>query len=217
MKQDRLIQRCQLLVARGQEILGSRRPPPPHVIGSDRVDSERFHEWRAGGLSFLQMVFGDNHPHYQTFQKSVTTAHHPDAIRGQGILKAALEELKEGFIGKVSDLVAADIFTDFLDMSKHLLESGYKDAAASLAGAVLEDGMRRICHANSIPVKGADNLVSLNQKISDAQIYSRLVQKNIQVWIDIRNNADHGNFSEYKIGDARDMLDGISRFIEEHL
>lgn len=150
MKSERLIERAASLVARGSEMLGTRRPPPENVIGDDRVDSAAFYEWKAAGRSFLHFVFGEKHPHSQTSEKEVTYPVYSDALQGVGILRAAHEELAEGFVGRLQELVAAEVFTDFLEMARHLLESGYKDAAASLCGAVLEDGLRRIARAHSV-------------------------------------------------------------------
>jgi len=53
------------------------------------------------------------------------------------------------------------------------------DASALLTGAVLEDGLLRIANTNSIKVKSNDDLGSLNKKLADSQVYTRLIQKQI--------------------------------------
>ena len=74
----------------------------------------------------------------------------PDSVNvGFGVLEAAQSDLESGMMGRLDTLVAADIFTDFLEMATHLIENGYKDPAASLTGAVLEGGLRKIAVANS--------------------------------------------------------------------
>lgn len=52
----------------------------------------------------------------------------------------------------VRSFVVAERFVDFLRSAKHLLENGFYILAASLAGAVLEDGLRKLCAKNSITV-----------------------------------------------------------------
>jgi hypothetical protein len=52
------------------------------------------------------------------------------------------------------------VFSDFLDMAGHLLEGGYYHAAASLIGAVVEDGLRRIAAASSVAVATRDDINS---------------------------------------------------------
>lgn len=114
-------------------------------------------------------------------------------------------------------LVSAEIFTDFVEMTEHLLEQGYKDPAASLVGAVLEDGLRKISAKNAVTVKAKEDISSLNKKLADAQVYNRLRQKKLQVWNDVRNNADHGKFSEYSKDDVKEMIKGVSDFLAQYL
>src|SRR5882724_12693099 len=57
----------------------------------------------------------------------------------QGLLKAIRHELKKGLITDLKNLLQASIFADFLEMAEHLVSGGYKDAAAVMIGAVLED------------------------------------------------------------------------------
>ena len=102
-------------------------------------------------------------------------------------------------------------------MADHLHEAGYKDPAASLAGAVLEDGMRNIAKSTGIKVKAKEDLSSLNQKLAQASVYNRLTQKKLQVWTDVRNNADHGHFDEYSTDDVANMIRGIEQFLADYL
>ena len=132
-------------------------------------------------------------------------------------MKAAKEDIEGGYLKKLEDLVAADIFTDFLEMTEYLLEQGYKDPAASLIGAVLEDGLRKIAKNSGITLKSKENISSLNHKIAGAQIYKRLAQKQIEVWNEIRDNADHGKFSEYNADSVKDMCSGVRDFLEKYL
>ena len=102
-------------------------------------------------------------------------------------------------------------------MAGHLLSGGYKDAAASIAGAVLENGLRTIAKGAGVSVKSREDISSLNHKCAAADVYSRLVQKKLQVWADVRNSAAHGKFEEYQTADVRDMIAGIEAFLGEHV
>ena len=102
-------------------------------------------------------------------------------------------------------------------MAEYLLENGYKNPAASLCGAVLEDGLRKIAIKEGIKVKSSDDLNSLNDKCANGEVYNRLMQKKIKVWIDIRNKADHGQFNEYSEKDVNEMLKGVMDFLSVYL
>ena len=133
------------------------------------------------------------------------------------ILRAAEEDIEGGYLQKVETLVSAEVFSDFLEMAKHLLDNGYKDPAASLIGAVLEDGLRRICSNNNITVKSDDNISSLNQKLAQNHVYNPLQQRQIQVWNKLRDYADHGHFDEYKSENVKNMLEGVRNFLLNYL
>jgi hypothetical protein len=205
------------LIEVGENVLKTRYPPPPYWAAGDYVKDDIFYQWRAGALSFLKAVFGDNSTHFQEFQQRCRHSSYDDALEGQSILKAAKEDIEGGYLKKLEDLVAADIFTDFLEMAEYLLEQGYKDPAASLIGAVLEDGLRKIAKKNDITLKSKENISSLNQKIADAKIYNRLVHKQVEVWNEIRDNADHAKFSEYNADSVQGMGSDVRHFLGEYL
>ena len=50
-----------------------------------------------------------------------------NAKRGHEILLSIQNEIEGGWIFSVKQLIAAEIFSDFLEMAEHLLKQGYKD------------------------------------------------------------------------------------------
>ena len=142
----------------------------------------------------------------------------PHAVAaGIGILKAVKEDLTDDFLSDVRTLISADVFTDFLEMADHLHQNSYIHPAASLAGAVLEDGMRQIAVANGVNVRAREDLGSLNQKLAAASVYNRLKQQQVQPWIRVRNHADQGEFNEYTATDVAEMIRGVSGFLADYL
>lgn len=91
--------------------------------------------------------------------------------------------MKGGWIHTVKGIVAAEIFSDFLEMASHLLDQGYKDPAAVMVGGVLEEHLRQLCVKNQIDVdiiqqgatvpKKAD---TLNAELAKAGIYSSWIK-----------------------------------------
>lgn len=215
---EKLLERLDVLLEMGERVLQSSRPPPSGVMGEYRVDAALFHEWSAGGLSFLSSVFGGDHPHARRFSDQVQIPRQPPAVQGQAVLRAAKTDLEGGYLVSVESLVAADIFTDFLEMAEHLLEQGFHEPAASLTGAVLEDGLRKLCERNDVQVRPkSDDLNALTQKLVDKKVFNRLVQKQVSVWAEVRNNADHGHFDEFTREDVRGMLDGVRNLLGDRL
>ena len=215
--ESRLRQRAQALIEKGDAVVATHRPNPPNVLGFPTLDAGQFTEWRAQVEALLTSVLGASHVYVQRFNDSVQKGFRDHVKSGQGILRAVQEDLEHGLLSNVRTLLTAEIFTDFLEMSEHLLESGYKDPAASLVGAVLEDGLRRIASSAGVTVKSRDDLGSLSQRCADAGVYDRLAQKKIHLWNDIRNNADHGHFDAYSPEDVADMVRGVANFLNDHL
>jgi len=184
--------------------------------GTDVDAVEVFSQWRTSSLSFLN-TFPPEYIYSREFEARCKDLSLEDVEQGLGILRAAGDDIRGGYLQKVETLVSAGVFSDFLEMAEHLLDNDYKDPAASLVGAVLEDGLRRICRNNNITVKNDDNISSLNQKLAQNHIYNPLQQRQIQVWNKLRDYADHGRFDQYKPDDVIDMLKGVRSFLSEYL
>jgi hypothetical protein len=215
--QQEVLDRLDQLIEKGRKVLLTHTPNPPNVIGFPTLNSEAFAEWQAQALSYLINVLGDEHIYVQRFKSIGQKGYKNLVSSGQGILRAVREDIEGGYLKNIEALVSAEVFSDFLEMAEHLLEQAYKDPAASLIGAVLEDGLRKICAKNKITVKSVEDISSLNKKLADAQTYNRLMQKKIQVWNDVRNNADHGKFDEYLKSDVQDMAKGVRDFLAQYL
>ena len=201
--------RLEQLIEKGKRVLESE--------SKNWVDGALFQGWAAGCEAFLSQVFGGESSYLAHFKGSCRANYANHAQQGQAVLKATLDELESGPLSKLEDLVSGEIFTDFLTMAEHLLKQGYKDPAASLTGAVLEDGLRRLAKKNDIKVRDRDDISSLNARIADGQVYNRVVQSEVEAWNRVRNQADHGKFSQYDRGNVDRMLDGVRSFLAKFL
>jgi hypothetical protein len=138
----------------------------------------------------------------------------------RGILGALRSDYEAGNLRSVIELVHADIFADFLDMADYLLQQGYKDPAAVVVGSVLEEHLRKLCDKHGIPVvqaggapKKAD---SLNSELAAAAVYSKLDHKNVTAWLDLRNKAAHGKYSDYTKEQTALTLQGVRDFASHY-
>jgi len=57
----------------------------------------------------------------------------------------------------------------------------------------------------------------MNADLYKLGLYNSGMQKQITAWVDRRNNAAHGKWDAYTEEDVKDMINGINRFIAEHL
>ena len=121
-----------------------------------------------------------------------------------GVAESLRSDLQAGYLRTLQEMVHADIFADFLDMADYLLDEGYKDAAAVIGGSSLESHLRQLCVKNNISVevttpsgKRPKKAEQMNGELSSASVCSKLDQKNVTSWLDLRNKAAHGRYSEY--------------------
>lgn len=118
-----------------------------------------------------------------------------------GVLLALRADLESGNLAGIQDRIRGDTFEDFLEMAAHLLEQGYKDAAAVIAGSVLEGHLRALALNRSIdtikPDESPVKADGLNAELAKAEAYRTGDQKSITAWLGLRNDAAHGHYERY--------------------
>ena len=80
-----------------------------------------------------------------------------------------------------------------------------------------KDSLKKLAASKGIAVKDNDDLSSVNSKLVQAKIYNEIVRKQLQVWITLRNNADHAKFAEYNEEQVGKMITEITSFIAANL
>jgi hypothetical protein len=138
----------------------------------------------------------------------------------RGMLGALRSDYESGYLESVVELVHADIFADFLEMADYLLQQGYKDPAAVVGGSVLEAHLRKLCDKHGIPVIKPDGSPkaanTLNSELAGANVYSKLDLKSVTAWQDLRNQAAHGKYTEYTMGQVTVMLQWVRDFASRY-
>jgi hypothetical protein len=136
-----------------------------------------------------------------------------------GLLKALRADCESGLLRTLQELIHGEIFGDFLEMADYLVDEGFKDPAAVIAGGVLEEHLRVLGVKNNLPIvdgakpKRADRL---NAELGDAKAYSKLDQKNVVAWLDLRNKAAHGRYNEYTKEQVALLIQGIRDFVSRN-
>lgn len=176
--------------------------------------------FRSVALSFIERTYGSKHPHVAQFTGKTENNFRSDCEAAISILEAIRAEIAGGWLFSVKALVTAEVFADFLSMAEHLLETGYKDPAAVMIGSVLEEHIRQLCLARQMDVdeekdgkvipKKADRL---NADLVKNEVYSKLDQKLVTAWLDLRNNAAHGKYDQYTAQQVKNMNAGVVEFM----
>ncbi|MEK6608071.1 MAG: DUF4145 domain-containing protein [Myxococcota bacterium] len=183
--------------------------------GADAIDPARFTEWLANCKTVVLALGAANH-YAATFAAAPTSSLGLATKTRLALLRALRSDLDGGYLQGLRGLVRADVFADFIEQAEHLLAAGYFQPAAVVVGAVLEDGLRKLCTKHGIALPEVGKLDKMNADLVKAGAYDKLQQKLVTAWADLRNKAAHGEWEKFKPADVEDMLRGVRRFLAEH-
>lgn len=215
--ESKISDRLNDLLELGEKVRATRRSPSPGHITSDFIDVQLANQWLTSSLNLIQRVFGESSVHYQSLIKHFKDyPKWPDIEQSYGVLLSAKDDFDNEALFEVKKLIEADLFDEFLEQAEHLLEAGYYQASAVIAGSVLEDGLRKLCISNAITLPDKPKLDWMNAQLAKAGAYNKLTQKKITALADLRNNAAHGNWSEFESSDVVSMINDVRDFMERN-
>jgi hypothetical protein len=196
--------------------------PYPFSGFTVQVDSTLKLGWEVKVKHLLESACGIESQHFKHFEEAAQGGSFLtswDILENLAIIfLAAKEDFEGGMFDDIRRLVRADVLDDFLSQAEELLASGFNEASVGLAGAVLEDTLRKLCDKHSIPYAQKTAIDTLNISLAKAQVYALQVQKRITQIADLRNGVDHGrSLGTVKPADAEDMLKWVRRFVTDYL
>ena len=198
---------------------------------SDKNDTVEIETLISKSIAAIERISGKTSEYYNSIQiafneKNRSRYRHNGSILKHiiGIVTALKSDLENNFLKSFSEIIHSELFSDYMEMASHLLEEGYKDPAAVLAGSTLENNLRKLCLKNSIEVDFINSknktvpikADTINADLVKGNVYNRTYQKQITAWLDLRNNAAHGKYDEYKDAEVNLMIQGILHFMQQY-
>lgn len=136
-----------------------------------------------------------------------------------GVLKSAKDEYLLGMAVDYHLSVSAAVFSGLLDEASYLSGKGYYRAAAVIAGAALEEGLKT--YARSIPIvigpKETLNPIIIKLKSLDIGILTAFEAKELEIIAKMRNDAAHGGEFNYSQTHIEDMLKKVELMLHKLL
>jgi hypothetical protein len=175
---------------------------------------------RTQALNLIKISCGEGSEHFTELRRLAEMQNSSDSMHMMfvlGVIKAAFQDFQSGLLFEIESRIRADVLDDFIEQAEYLTKERCHPAAASLAGAVLEDTLRKMCERNGISYPEKTKIDTLNATLAKAKVYDKLVQKQITAYADLRNNADHGHFDKLRTEDVEDLIRWLRRFVTEHL
>lgn len=213
-------QRFAELAEQLERLISSKTPTYDALTETTRVEiaSSGLLEWKVKAKNLLGKACGQDSEHYNEFINNEATDPYATYLatleRLRAVFFAAKEDYEGGYLQSTRSLVQAEVFDTELDQATELLASGYRAAAAVIAGVVLETSLRELCDRNRI---GHAKLDKMNADLAKEGVYNKLQQKRVTALADIRNSAAHGKPEEFTDLDVEDMIRDITRLVAEYL
>jgi len=199
----------------------------------DLAGSKTATQWYEGAslaLSVVHDTLGGNHPIMADLEGALSVANN---LRVWSAIKAVVTLYDDGCLKNPRLAIAGEIEGDILNIAQDQAAAAEKTTdisqkhthlgiAAFLAGASLEDALRRLCDARGISYDAQRTSLSklqaaLYQPAKQIEVLSSSENKHITAWGDTRNKADHGKFAEITHTEVVAMVLGTRSFIEKHL
>ena len=174
--------------------------------------------WATSAQNLIKAVFGEDSPHYINFTEAVKKcANGIKAVseyvkRLQGLFKSAKEDFEGGYVFNVDLRVSGEVFGDFIVLAKQSLAEGYKDVAAVLASAALEDSLKRYATANGLNVDDGSMMAVINA-LKSKSLVSGAEKTLLNAMPKIRNYAMHADWEKISEPDVNSVIGFVEQFL----
>jgi hypothetical protein len=138
-----------------------------------------------------------------------------------GVLAALKEDIANAKLATFEEMVRADVYGDLLGQAAGLLRDGkYYRAATIIAGAALEEHLKKLAAKHAINIAGM-KAAQVRDELKKAGAFPEPQRASIDGWQKLRNEAAHANpgfeGSDTKhVGSVEPMLMGIQAFIAQY-
>jgi hypothetical protein len=178
------------------------------------VNEGIWQKWANSAQSLIKAVFGEQSPHYINFIEAYgkCRGYDYDVNVLQGIFLSAKEDFEGGYVFDVDLRVSGEVFGNFIAMAKQSLHEGYKDVAAVLACAALEDTLKRFATVNDLNIDDKSMVEVINALKSKGLVFG--AQKSLlDTMPKIRNFALHANWDKISEPDVNSVIGFVEQFL----
>lgn len=143
------------------------------------------------------------------------------ADRLLGILASVRQDIEAGYIRTLEDRARGAVFHDFLEMAEHVLATIHAAPAAVLAGAVMEQHVRKLAglHERNALVTAKGRPRAFEDLITDLArpgVIHESERKLLAAWYGQRTDAAHGHFAKSNDREVQRMIEGVREFVVRH-
>jgi hypothetical protein len=117
---------------------------------------------------------------------------------------------------RFEDIVFAEAFSNLIEQAEYLLDKGHYLAAGVLFRAVLEEKLRRLTETHGLILnKERPTISDFNQALYKANIYDKIILKNVDAMTVIGNEAAH-NTGQLQMADVERLHSSLVDFLQRN-
>lgn len=189
------------------------RPNSGGMSGS-YVPAGVWEQWATSAQSLIRAACGEGSPHYANFVAAFEKCRgFDDQVKVlQGIFSSARDDFTGGYIFDVDLRISGEVFGDFVAMAKRALADGYKDVAAVLACAALEDALKRYALVNGLAVD-ENTMAEVVNALKSKGLVSGAQKSLLDTMPKIRNFTMHASWEKITAPDVSSVIGFVEQFL----
>ncbi len=180
------------------------------------VDDAVSFEWHLEATFLIYEVYGETHFLYKRMERdSRRMGSLKSFLHYVSIFKSARNKFASDGLSRIRIFLKHENLDAILLQAENMAndEQNYI-VAPVLAGCALEYFLHEVCKKNSIEIEKR-TASSLNEKLCEKEVYTAITKGQILSFLQIRNNAAHGNFPS--VIDSRKMVSDVTHFITNNI
>ena len=186
------------------------------------VETDIFNEWAVSCLHLISQVFDAQSEHYESFKRGKELNHYPrfqDFSICLGTLKAAKEDYEKGYIFNIRTLISAEIFEDFIEEAKELIEKSYIDVAAAFLRTIILKSFRKLCEKSNIELSGKAGFEVMSVELVKKGVINESEKKIFAGYYSYVTDVQYGKIGRDKIDitQLNEIISSIQRFNANYL
>jgi hypothetical protein len=207
---DLILKRLTELADAGRQI----KPTDINEYGSRTLDLAVWEKWATSVLNILQRAFSEDSAHYRNFSKAHTDfrGYFSDFQTGFAIFLSAKEDYEGGYILNLQEQISGEILGDFVGLAKSAFAEGYKDVAAVLASAALEDALKKLARTKGLDV-GDRSMQEVVSALKTKGLVSGAQKSLLDTMPKLRDYAMHANWQKLSEADVNGLIGFVEGFI----
>jgi hypothetical protein len=190
---------------------------PGDSQSSPYVDSQSWQKWTTSVLNILERIFKKDSSHYTNFKyiydKKGNNLH---ALReATGVFLAAKEDYENNYLFTLESSLTGELLGDFVTLAKEALTEGYKDVAAVLASAALEDTLKKYATSKGLEV-GTKNMHEVVNALKSEGLVTGAQKSLLDIMPKLRDYAMHANWDKITPAEAGGIIGFVENFLLSH-